>query len=56
MLSWSLSKVIAESVVSHVTLSLMLCHAVENSLLLSVVRAVNLNAIYRVGTLYCLES
>jgi len=55
-LRWSLSKVIAESVVSQVALSLMLCHAIENSLLLSFVRAVNLNAIYRVRTLYCLES
>ena len=44
----------AESVLSQVT-QLMLCCDIENSLLLSAVRAVNLNVIYRVRTLYCLE-
>ena len=43
----------AESVLSQVTISLMLFCAIENPLLLSAVRAVNLNVIYRVQTLHC---
>lgn len=46
----------AESLLFQVTLSLMLSCGIKNSLLLSAVRAVNLNVIYGVQTLYCHES
>jgi hypothetical protein len=46
----------AESVLSQVTLSFVLCCAIENPPLLSALRAVNLSAIYGVRTLRCRES